>query len=138
MVEVITFGQLSNWYGNTRYRRDRNAVAAGYGLDEKILTSLLHHLTIVRNTCAHHSRLWNREFPVIPTLPKKGLLALSQKDKRKIYNTLVFIIYLMDRISPEHHWKTRLLDLLRHHQIKTKAMGFPDNWDENPWWKQPL
>ncbi|MGB3519772.1 MAG: Abi family protein [Elainellaceae cyanobacterium] len=64
-VEVMTFGQLSNWYSNTRQRQDRNAIAAGYGLDEKILTSLLHHLTIVRNICAHHARLWNREFPVI-------------------------------------------------------------------------
>ena len=134
MVEVMTFGQLSNWYGNTRYRQDRNAVAAGYGLDEKILTSLLHHLTIVRNTCAHHARLWNREFPVIPTLPKKGVPSLSQTNKRKIYNTLVLMLYLMDQISPGHHWKTRLLELLSHHKPNTDAMGFPSNWEADPLW----
>lgn len=134
MVEVMTFGQLSNWYSNTRYRQDRNAVAAVYRVDEKILTSLLHHLTIIRNICAHHARLWNREFPVIPTLPKKGIPALCQTNKRKIYNTLVLILYLMHQISPGHHWKTRLLDLLNHHKIKTDAMGFPSNWKEHPLW----
>ncbi|MEM6597649.1 MAG: Abi family protein [Cyanobacteria bacterium P01_C01_bin.69] len=134
MVEVMTFGQLSNWYNNTRHRQDRNAVAERYELDEKILTSLLHHLTIVRNTCAHHARLWNREFPVIPTLPKKGVLALSQSSKRKIYNTLVLILHLMDQISPEHHWNIRLLSLLNHHKINTESMGFPDNWNEQPLW----
>ena len=134
MVEVMTFGQLSNWYGNTRYRQDRNAVARGYGLDEKILTSLLHHLTIVRNTCAHHARLWNREFPVIPVLPKQGVPALSQANKRKIYNTLVLMLYLMDQISPRNHWKTRLLELLSHHKPNTDAMGFPKNWEADPLW----
>lgn len=133
-VEVMTFGQLSNWYSNTHSRQDRNSVAAGYGLDEKILTSLLHHLTIVRNICAHHARLWNREFPVIPKLPKNGVPALCQTNKRKIYNTLVLMLHLLRPISPENNWKKCLLDLITHHGINTDAMGFPSNWQERPLW----
>lgn len=134
LVEVMSFGHLSNWYGNTCYRQDRNAVAVSYGLDEKILTSLLHHLTIVRNFCAHHARLWNQEFTIVPALPKQELLSLCKTDTRKIYNTLTLILYLMDKISPEHHWKKRLMDLLEHHNIDTAAMGFPSDWKVRPLW----
>ncbi|MCX5963758.1 MAG: hypothetical protein NT070_11650 [Cyanobacteria bacterium] len=56
-----------------------------YGLDEKILTSLLHHLTIVRNFCAHHARRWNREFTVIPTLPKQEMLSLCSQYRYSIH-----------------------------------------------------
>ncbi|MBE9068907.1 Abi family protein [Leptolyngbya cf. ectocarpi LEGE 11479] len=135
LVEVMTFGQLSNWYSNTRYRQDRNAVAAEYGLDEKILTSLLHHLTIVRNLCAHHSRLWNREFPVTPKLPKQKEASLCQTNKRKIYNTLTLMLDLVNQISPGHHWKTRLIDLINHHNVDVTAMGFPSDWRNCPLWK---
>lgn len=142
MVEVMTFGQLSNWYGNTLHRQDRKAVAAGYELDEKNLTSLIHHLTIVRNTCAHHARLWNREFPVTPKLPnqgipslKKSLLLTENTENRKIYNTLTLMLHLMNQISPGHHWKKRLLHLINHHKIDTSAMGFPSDWCDRPLWK---
>jgi abortive infection bacteriophage resistance protein len=140
MVEVMTFGQISNWYNNTCHRPDRNAVAANYGLDETILTSLLHHLTIVRNTCAHHARLWNREFPVIPKLPKSGVSSLqkslSPTEKRKIYNTLTLILHLLNQISPEHHWKQRLVNLINHHEIDTSMMGFPADWHDYPLWRK--
>jgi abortive infection bacteriophage resistance protein len=134
MVEVMSFGKISNWYNNTRCGQDRNAVAVSYGLDEKILTSLLHHLTIVRNFCAHHARLWNREFTVIPTLPKQEMLSLCKTDTRKIYNTLTLILYLMNQISLGHHWKKRLMDLLKHHNIDTVSMGFPSDWKVRPLW----
>jgi abortive infection bacteriophage resistance protein len=144
MVEVMTFGQMSNWYSNTCHRQDRNAVAASYGLDERILTSLLHHLTIVRNTCAHHARLWNREFTVTPKLPKQGLVSLQKslssteniENHKRIYNTLTLILQIMNQISPEHHWKKHLLGLINNHKIDTTAMGFPLDWRDRPLWKE--
>nr|WP_245153128.1 Abi family protein [Xanthomonas oryzae] len=34
-----------------------------------MLKSWLHALTSIRNICAHHSRLWNRELGIRPELP---------------------------------------------------------------------
>src|SRR5690606_30859026 len=90
-VEVLTFGQLSQWYANSRHSKDRNRVARQFGMDEKIFTSFLHHLTPVRNLCAHHARLWNRELTLLPVLPKfPAPLAqsLNHDNKRRIYNCL--------------------------------------------------
>ncbi|WGT25886.1 Abi family protein [Pseudomonas marginalis] len=36
------------------------------------MQSWLHTLTTIRNMCAHHSRLWNRELGIRPELPRKA------------------------------------------------------------------
>lgn len=139
LVEVMTFGQLSQWYSNTFRRADRNAVAMQYGgLDERILCSLLHHLSTVRNVCAHHGRLWNREFTVIPKIPSRGDNSLRQSldaaSPRKIYNTLTLMLFLMNVINPGHHWRKRMVDLIVNHGIDVAAMGFPPDWQDRPLW----
>ncbi len=107
-------------------------------MDESNLTSFLHHLTIIRNICAHHGRLWNREFTVTFRLPshrpKTLISSLNPKDGRRIYNTLAMLADLMDRISPGHHWKRRLRTLLEQHRIDTRPMGFPDHFALRPLW----
>jgi abortive infection bacteriophage resistance protein len=140
VCEIMTFGQLSKWYANLRHSRDRNAVANTYDLDETNLVSFMHHLSTVRNYCAHHSRLWNREFTIawrVPTHRPAPLLAnLDRRDGKRLYNTLAMLSYLMDIVNPGHHWKKRIGDLFRHHPgVKSRFMGFPDNWRELPLWR---
>ncbi len=140
ICEIMTLGQLSKWYANLRHGKDRNAIAEVYGLDEVNLTSFLHHLSIVRNLCAHHARLWNREFAVIWQLPRKKPSELplnfntADADKRKLYNTLVMLAYLMDQINP-HSWKKRLGKLfVKHPEVAERHMGFPEDWRDRPIW----
>jgi len=92
IVEVMSLGQLSKWYFNLKHRRDRQSIATIYDLDERVLTSFLHHLTIVRNLCAHHSRLWNRKIRFqlkIPRRPNNLMSCMNQEQPKKLYNTLV-------------------------------------------------
>ena len=101
----------------------------------------LKHLSTVRNVCAHHSRLWNREFTFTFKLPKKhppellSNLNFSPIAKKKLYNSLVMLEYLMEIISPGTHWKNRLTDLIDKHGIDTGKMGFPSDWHELEIWK---
>lgn len=138
LVEIMTFGQLSKWFGMLKYRADKNAVAHIYDMDEKNFSSILHHLTVLRNKCAHHNRLWNCEFTIQPKLPNQRPLivvqSLNKSEPRKIYNTLVILLYLLNLISPNHHWKNRLLDLLDQHQIDVSRMGFPNDFKRLPIW----
>ena len=138
ICEVMTLGQLSKWYANLRRSRDRNAIARTYGMDEINLTSFLHHLTIVRNHCAHHARIWNREFMFLWKLPRKKPDRLHQNfneaDGRRIYNTLVMLGYLMDQLGP-NSWKQRLHALLiEHPDVNPRVMGFPSEWRGRPIW----
>ena len=134
VVEIMSFGQLSRWYDDT-LRPLRQAVARHYGIDEKIFRSLLHHLAIVRNICAHHERLWDIEFVSPFIIPRwlgnfENTRQLFNRDaKGKIYNTLRMIAYLMARISPAAGWPERLTALLaKHGRIPQSSMGFPPNW----------
>ncbi|MFO7598785.1 MAG: Abi family protein, partial [Candidatus Desulfacyla sp.] len=98
-----------------------------------------HHLTVVRNHCAHHARIWNREFTFLWKLPRKKPPALhhnfNQDDGRKIYNTLVMLAYLLDTMG-SNTWKQRLKSLFTEcPQVSPRAMGFPQDWHTRPVWQ---
>lgn len=138
-AEVMSLGQLSKWMGNLKHRQDRQAIARAYGVDEKILVSIAHHLTYIRNICAHHGRLWNKQFTVTMTVPNApfGLrLAMNPASTRKVYNTLVAIGYLLNLVAPGSDWKARLVALIEQCDLASPpAMGFPDNWRNIEFWR---
>ena len=140
VVELMSLGQLSKWYENIDKRADRKQIADGYDIDEKILSSFLRHLTYLRNLCAHHSRVWNRNCTITPSLPSNRPQALSanfnleNRAQRKIYNSLVLSVYFMDIICLNHHFRPKLKSLLNKHSIQSANMGFPQNWEKLPIW----
>ena len=140
VVEVMTLGQLSKWVSGLARGQDRQSIARNYGIDELLLTSFLHHLSIVRNLCAHHSRLWNRRFSFqfkMPRHPEELHVSLNPDQKKQLYNTLVILEYMMNIISPDHHWKKRLISLFDKHPIaNSNAMGFPVDWKSRPVWQE--
>lgn len=138
VCEVMSLGLLSRWYRNLKPMSTRSAIASAYGVDQKVFESWLRHLTLVRNVCAHHGRLWNREFSLLPTSPKKPhrLAEQFQRGSRKIYNSLLILLHCMDRVSPHHHWRNRLTILLTEDASRPRAMGFPESWKSQPLWQE--
>lgn len=139
--ELMTLGHLSRWLQNLRIPKDRQAIADAYGLDEKVLVSFAHHLTIVRNHCAHHGRLWNRKLSLKMQLPGKKPAGLSAQfnpsQDRRLYNTLTMLAYLMSIISPASTWRQRLKALVHTTpQIDVKDMGFPEGWEKMEIWQE--
>lgn len=137
-VEIMTLGQLSKWYANLKLSGDRNRIARSFDCDEIMLVSFMHHLALIRNICAHHSRLWNREFAFTFKLPRTRpaavVTALNPAAPRKLYNTLAMLACLLDGICPGHAWKSRLHDLLAAHTVPLAAMGFPSQWRSTALW----
>lgn len=137
VCEVMSLGLLSRWYDNLGPMATRKAIADVYGVDELVLRSWLHHLSSVRNVCAHHARLWNRDFTVTPLMSRNkpaGLGPQSHPGSRKVHDALVILLHCMDVIAPDHDWRRRLKDLIAGHAIPAAAMGFPENWEQLPIW----
>ena len=137
VCEVMSLGLLSHWYSNLRPMPTRRRIAARFGVDEGVLQSWLHHLTVVRNICAHHARLWNRDLTVLPQAPRSKPAALKnqfQGGSHKLYNTLLILLYLMDIVAPASQWRQRLVELIDSHGIDAAAMGFPADWRARPIW----
>ncbi|WP_246587256.1 Abi family protein [Stakelama flava] len=114
---------------------------SAFGLPEAVLVSLLKHLSTVRNSCAHHARLWNRGFLLRMKLPMKpaDLVATLElpagKTPAYLYNTLVLIRYLLMQIDPASNWQSILkAHLATHPTGNLAAMGFPARWNQRPLW----
>lgn len=149
MAETLSFGALSHWYHNTRDNRLKMKVARVFGLPNvAVMESVLHALTLLRNTCAHHSRLWNRQFtkgmPLIHQLSSALHIETvhtphgqsQQQPNKKIYNTLVVLSYMMLKIQPHTQWQSRLVSHLQHVEPDfLGAMGFPEQWQHNSFWR---
>lgn len=138
-AEVISLGQLSMWLSNLQHRQDRQAIAKPYGLGDRILVSLAHHLTYVRNICAHHGRLWNKQMTVkmmVPTSPASLKLAMNEETNERLYNTLAVLGYLMGIVAPGTRWRWLLVELMDSCPLADPtAMGFPADWKNLPAWK---
>lgn len=139
ICEVMSLGQLSKWFDNLKRHADRKEIASAFGLDETVVRSFMHHLTHVRNLCAHHSRVWNRRFTFtmrIPRQPTRVAGWFNAQEDRKLYNTLVMLGYLLSVISPDSKWVTHVKQLMAAHlQARPEEMGFPENWESLDIWK---
>lgn len=139
VCEVMSLGLLSRWYGNLKPMPTRRGIASSYDLDQRVMESWLHHLTFIRNTCAHHSRLWNRDFTITPELPRSKPLKLAGEfasGSRKLYNSLLILLHFMDFIAPQHHWRQRLKNLIVEHAAPVSAMDFPPDWQTRAIWRK--
>ncbi len=139
VCEVMSLGLLSRWYNNLISGKTKRAIAGAYGLDETLMESWIHHISIVRNLCAHHQRLWNREFALTPAIPitkPKALANQFQRNSRRLYNALIILLFFMDVIAPNDKWRLRLITHLVANQEKLSHMGFPADWETRAIWAQ--
>lgn len=68
--EIMPFGCILTMFKGSS-NVVRNKIAAYYGVPADVLESWLITINVIRNICAHHSRLWNRVLGVKPRIPKR-------------------------------------------------------------------
>lgn len=141
-VEVMYFNHLSQICNNLKQRSDITGIAKWFGLPPETFTSWLHSVNYVRNICAHHARLWNRDMNIVPMKLgfSKTNVWISNPDtvqRSKIYYFVCMVNYLLQTANPHSNFKTRLRTLLDEytHVVNTGFMGFPENWKEETIWK---
>ncbi len=146
VMELLTFGQLSMIYDRMANASDQKAIARLFGTQAELLRSWLQTLSYMRNVCAHHSRLWNRELGNAPKVPKKSPsswikwpIEVSDDNIRphvRLYLVLVVIEFLLQSINPESSWHQRLFELMRKYNRVSKAhMGMPEEWSTDSFWR---
>jgi len=139
--EVCSFGLTSRFVNNLLHRADRQEIARPYGIDESVLRSFLHHLTVVRNHSAHHGRVWNRRFgnkqfklPNHPAALKVNFSSDAVSELR-IYNTLTMLLHLLSVIDPACPLPAFLYQTLNQADVVFHGhMGFPEDWRGRPLW----
>jgi abortive infection bacteriophage resistance protein len=69
--EVMSLGSLSLLYSGLLPDPQRR-ICSIYGIHHEVLRNWFHVITYIRNICAHHGRLWNRELSIRPEIPHKN------------------------------------------------------------------
>ena len=122
---------------------DQDTIANKYSLNNgRIFASWLRSLNYLRNVCAHHSRLWNRNIVDQPKLPNIGaphwvtpFLDNSHRLARP-FLLLCIIKHLLTAINPNSTWNERvkqhLLEFpdLQHLGLNLGSMGAPEDWEQ--------
>ena len=98
ITEVLSFGNLNYIYSNITNNRLMKRIGDYFGLKPQVFTSWLTVLANLRNMCCHHARVWNRDFMLNPTEPRKtsnAWIDTSRIDKKKIFYRLCIIRYFL-------------------------------------------
>lgn len=151
-VELLTFKEVSTLFAHLRLPKDTQRIERHFGLKMPVLRSWFRSLSDLRNTCAHHGRVWNREFGSRSVMPRKApagwpsvpesIATGSQQNpqqrlnpRRRLYLQLVVIETLMRVVSPTSQWAERLVVLLEQcPQVSRPHMGFPADWEGELFW----
>ncbi|WP_417796374.1 Abi family protein [Terasakiella pusilla] len=137
IMEVLTFGAISQIYKNLKGAY-RIPVAKIFTVQHDVLENWLHILAHLRNVCAHHSRLWNRNFVFRPKIPKKGAKwqdGFTTENQNKLYTYCCIIKHMLGVISPGSTWGDRLDEILKDYRdVDKEVMGFPDDWRSRTIW----
>lgn len=133
IMETLSFGAVSRIYKHSRGEL-QTPVADIYGINKAVLESWLHTLTVARNVCAHHARLWNRKFTFAPKLPRK-YDDWPTESRDRLFVVCGIVHHMLKVIDGNSDWAGRLRALINDRgDLPLRAMGFPDNWDQQPFW----
>ena len=138
LAEVMPFGVMTNIYCNIKVPRIKKCIAQKFGLQVSPFESWLTIVTLTRNSCCHHARVWNKQNTIRPMLPNRMSSAwlTLPTDPLRIYFNLCIIKYFLDIISPQNDMRDKLLKLLTDFpSIDLAAMGFPQSWQQEPLWQ---
>ncbi len=139
--EVWDFGTLSKLFAGMR-EEDQDAISARYGVHNgRIFATWLRSLNYLRNVCAHHSRLWNRNIVDQPRLPPVAEMAWvapfehNSHATARCYLSLCMARHLLRVVNPNSSWPERMQAHLRTFPdldrlgLNLAGMGAPDGWE---------
>lgn len=143
-LEVVSFATLSRLFQALKSDKRKKYITHQFGLKKvDILENWLHAISNLRNCCAHHSRIWNRRFMVSVILPYNTIYPFMDRTTirtirtNKLFAILSCIAYILSIISPDSDFKRNLKELLKSNcrLLDIKDIGFPDNWQSLPVWR---
>lgn len=151
LAEVLDFADVSRLYEGLP-AQDQRHVAESFGIVVNLsklsanqkrklklqspLVRWLEQLTLLRNICAHHNRLWNTSFSPAPTNALQthdAFALLPDGQSERVFGAIVVMTYLLQTTSPGTRWPSKVSELIRNafltSPLVTRAsMGIPDNW----------
>lgn len=141
LSEILPFGVMTNIYSNIRNMRIKKKVAQKFGLQVAPFESWLTIVTLTRNSCCHHARVWNKQNTIRSMMPNRMSYPwiTLPTDMLRIYFNLCIIKYFLNIIFPQNDMAEKVKSLLiAFPDVDFVAMGFPRGWETEPLWNTPV
>ena len=140
LLELVSFGCLTRLYRNFADTPVRKRIARSFGVSKpEALESWMVAVNVLRNHCAHHARVWNRNLPNRPQLPpmmRNPWVSVSGIAPTSLYAILCCIAYWLNGIDAQSTFVADLKALLaKYPLVRPSAMGFPNDWEQEPLWQ---
>lgn len=134
-VDLLTISDISFLYAISE-PAIKTSVANALGITKQgdyLVGRFMHSITIIRNLCAHGSRLYNRLFEQKPNLNKKELALLRKDANGTVDNAHLFgFILIMRRLLSTEDFQALRAEIVALTSkipfVEMKYYGFPDNW----------
>lgn len=143
-VELWTFGTVVKLL-EISHPNDRHAIAKKFGVLPDTFVSWMRCLNDVRNTCAHHGRLWNKPLVNQPMLPKTWEartvqhIGSAMPSRTRIYGAAAITRYLLGIINPQSRWHERFKGIWQTFPVVPVLLpanaGCPQNWESHQLWQ---
>lgn len=137
--ELLTMGNVNMVYRNLKADKIRKRISHYFGLQPIVLESWITSLTLLRNACCHHSRVWNKVCSIIPVYPKRIVRhwIIHPTSPQRVYFIICIIKYFLDIISPNNDMLDKMNKLFAAYpEVDKAALGFPVGWENEPLWQQ--
>lgn len=138
IAEIMPLGVLTRVYENMASNQIRKKIARYFGLNIPVFSSWLTIITLTRNSCCHHARMWNRNLSLRAlTMQRWSSPWVSSAVKQgRIFFTLCILKHFVNIVRPDNTFKSDLSNLLSSYpMVDPRAMGFPKGWENEPLWK---
>lgn len=143
--ELLTIGELSRLYRGLKVKADKKIIADYFKVHPTVFESWLHAITYVRNICAHHSRLWNKDLAVEPMWllkPQADWVSPSNyNNTKRVFYFLCVLKYLLNQANHNNDFTAKIDTLLtKYPLVPIKYIGIPSDGKGNllDWKKEPL
>lgn len=125
-VEVLSFSTLSMMFKNLHNQDKQTISKEHYSMDFKYIESWLYTLTMIRNICAHHGRLYGKILTIRPQV--------FANVKKELSNERIFIVFFIISKLLTSNERNVFVDKITHLLdtyaafIDYKQLGIPQEW----------
>lgn len=144
VIEILSFGTWSRIYAELQ-DADMTTIATVWGISKDTLQYWLKQISILRNFCAHHSRVWNRTYATMPVHDVHPPHLRTNLRNNSFHPLDKGAIRLAPRLFAMHHiikvatgntnWTDELKTILaKFTPALQNQMGFRAGWERQPEW----
>lgn len=138
-IEIFDFGTMSKLYAGMKHN-DKISIEKQFGLNTgSEFETWLRGFNFIRNTAAHHSRLWNCNVLERATIPRTKM-KLHPLNNARPFLYFCMMQTVLKKICPHAKWGERFIELLdsfpevENDAIKLEDMGIVEGAKEWPLW----